>query len=285
MKLLNFLFVLTFFSTSGAYAREYSVQSPDGALSATVSDSDGTLRLSLLRTGVMLMQPSAIGINGVSRIASKPKFTTVKDETAAPFYRQQSISTEGRQMDLRLSDGFGLQIRAYNQGIAYRFYTTQKGETTVETEKADYVFGQDTKGWFGYSENTKNPLATAFQNYYDETTVSKAQDKLIFLPLTLSVGNVKVTLLESDLRSYPGMFMKASDDRLSAVFAPYPKRMEYHKWRGMTYVAEREQFIARTTGQRTYPWRVFAVTTDDTQMPVNDLVRSPTPRSSVRSTR
>ena len=272
MKLLNALFVLTFFSTLGTYAREFSVQSPDGALSATVSDTDGTLRLSLSRTGVTLMQPSAIGINGVSSIASKPKFTTVKDETVAPFYRQQSISSEGRQMDLRLSDGFGLQVRVYNQGIAYRFYTTNKKETIVETEKADYVFGQDTKGWFAYSENEKNPLAMAFQNYYDETAISKAKDRLIFLPLTLSVGNVKVTLLESDLRSYPGMFMKASNDRLSAVFAQYPKRMDYHSWRGMSYVAERESFIAKTIGQRTYPWRVFAVTTDDTQMPVNDLV-------------
>jgi alpha-glucosidase len=37
-------------------------------------------------------------------------------------------------------------------------------------------------------------------------------------------------------------------------------------------VTETADFIAKTTGARNYPWRVLAVTTDDRQMPVNNLV-------------
>jgi alpha-glucosidase len=48
--------------------------------------------------------------------------------------------------------------------------------------------------------------------------------------------------------------------------------MDYYKWRGMSYVAETEDFIAKSKGPRTYPWRVFAVSEKDTEMPVNDLV-------------
>ena len=33
-----------------------------------------------------------------------------------------------------------------------------------------------------------------------------------------------------------------------------------------------EDYIAKSKGPRTYPWRIFAVSEQDTQMPVNDLV-------------
>ena len=105
----------------------------------------------------------------------------------------------------------------------------------------------------------------AFQNYYDETHLSKAKDKYIFLPATIESGDVKVTILESDLRAYPGMFVKADGLHLRAAFAKYPKRMDYYKWRGMSYVAETEDYIAKSKGPRTYPWRVMAITEKDFQ--------------------
>ena len=48
--------------------------------------------------------------------------------------------------------------------------------------------------------------------------------------------------------------------------------MDYYKWRGMSYVAETEDYIAKSKGPRTYPWRVMAITEQDTEMPVNNLV-------------
>ena len=112
----------------------------------------------------------------------------------------------------------------------------------------------------------------AFQNFYDETKLSEAQDKYAFLPATIESGDVKVTILESDLRSYPGMFLKAEGKSLKAAFAKYPKKMGYYPWRGMSYVDETEDYIARSSGARTYPWRVMSITEKDTEMPVNNLV-------------
>ena len=48
--------------------------------------------------------------------------------------------------------------------------------------------------------------------------------------------------------------------------------MDYYKWRGMSYVSETEDYIAKSEGARTYPWRVMAITEQDTEMPVNNLV-------------
>jgi alpha-glucosidase len=190
----------------------------------------------------------------------------------APFYRHNKIWTEGNQMDLTLNDGFGLQVRACNEGVAYRFYTTNKKVTIIKDEMADFVFPHDSKAWLAYSTNDDKPFAMAFQNYYDETLLSKAKDKYAFLPVTVESGDVKVTILESDLRSYPGMFLKAESNHLKAAFAKYPKKMAYYKWRGMSYVEETEDYIAKSTGARTYPWRVMAITEKDTEMPVSNLV-------------
>ena len=125
----------------------------------------------------------------------------------------------GNQMELRLAGGFGMQIRAYDEGVAYRFYTTDKKMTVVADETADFRFADDSKAWLAYSTNDEKPFAMAFQNFYDATMLAEAKDKYAFLPATVQSGNVKVTLLESDLRSYPGMFVKAEGNHLKAAFA------------------------------------------------------------------
>jgi alpha-glucosidase len=142
----------------------------------------------------------------------------------------------------------------------------------IVDEIADFHFPEDNKAWLAYSTNDEKPFAMAFQNTYHETLLSETKDKYIFLPATIESGNVKVTILESDLRAYPGMFLKVEGHQLKAAFAKYPKKMAYYKWRGMSYVEETENYIAKSAGPRTYPWRVMAITEKDTEMPVNNLV-------------
>jgi len=255
---------------SATQAKDYRVSSPDGHLLVTVSDADG-LRLSVTRDGADVVAVR-VGLNGFTYRIGSCKQSTVIDDSDAPFYRQPHISTTARQLDMRLGGDFGLQVRAFDQGVAYRFYTRQRGETVISSEQADFIFPGDPKSWLAYTTNDEKPFAMAFQNFYDETTLSKAQPKLAFLPATVVSGDVKVTILESDLRSYPGMFLRSDQSLLTAAFAPYPKKMDYYKWRGMSYVSDTESFIARSTGARTYPWRVMAITERDTEMPVNDLV-------------
>ena len=111
-----------------------------------------------------------------------------------------------------------------------------------------------------------------FQNIYHETTLDTARRQLAFLPATVDCGKAKVTILESALHHYPGMFVKADGNNLVAVFPPYPKTMARHDWRSMTYVAERHDFIAINKGAHQFPWRIFAVSEADTDMPTNNLV-------------
>mgnify|MGYP002622725435 CR=1 FL=1 len=260
-----------------APAKNYVLTSPDGRLSVTVGNG---VNITVSRQGSEVTTVKA-ALAGMSDKVLGVHTTKVKQEDiVSPFYRQPQFTVRYRQADVMLSGGLGMQVRAYDEGVAYRFYTTSKGETIISDETAVFGFAKDAKAWLGYTTNKEKPFAMAFQNTYHETLLRDARPLPAFLPATVDCGSVKVTILESDLRSYPGMFLKKSDKgemtsdkcELTAVFAPYPKKMDYYRWRGMSYVSEAENFIAKCSGPRTFPWRIMAVTDDDTQMPVNNLV-------------
>ncbi len=274
------LLIISWFCLASAWANAFTVTSPNGRLTAILEEGD-PLTISIQLDGRVLMNPSAIGLVLVDgkQIGANGNLgfgitKTIEETIQAPFYRQREYKSVCNQLDLRIKGSFGIVIRAYDEGVAYRFYTTQKGETIIKYEIAHYDFHTAKKAWLAYSTNTEKPFAMAFQNTYHVTSLDSAKHTPAFLPVTLDCGDAKVTLLESDLRQYPGMFVKANAKGLDAGFAPYPKKMEYYKWRGMSYVAETEDYIAKSTGKRNYPWRVFAVTERDSDMPTNNMVYS-----------
>lgn len=279
-KILAVVFLLNF--VLAMHAQE--VSSPDGLLTAAISYSNG-IHLHIIYNSTTIMQPSPIGltlgdgtvIGSSSKIGSsnlkKAKLTRHTESIESPLYRQKAFSECYNELDIPLEKGFNLQVRAYNEGIAYRFMTTRKGEIVIKTETADFHFGKDNRAWLAYSTTPKQPFAMAFQNIYDETRLSSTKDIPAFLPATVECGRAKVTVLESDLVSYPNMWVRANKDgRLKASFAPYPTKMAYHPYRHMSYVAKTADYIAQSEGARPFPWRILAVTSDDTQMPVNNLV-------------
>ena len=259
-------------------AKPYKVTSPNGRISATLS-LDKTCQLSIQLDGEELMAASTIDLTladgkqaySQAKVA-RSKRSSINEVIEAPMYRQASFTFKANQLDLKLQNGFGLIVLATDEGVAYRFYHTHKNATTIYNEVADYQFGADRTAWLAYSTNKEKPLAMAFQNIYHETAIGKAEDQIAFLPVTVDCGKAKVTLLETDVVSYPGMFVRANGNSLKAEFAPYPKKMDYYRWRGMSYVKETEDYIARHEGTHSYPWRILAVTEDDTQMPLNNMV-------------
>lgn len=257
----------------------YSLLSPDGKTTVEVR-ADGQLTYSVHRNGKTILSHSNIGLvleDGIV-IGKNPgvKGTTRKrlsDDIDAPFYRSKKIVAVCNELNLKLKDGFGVLFRAYDEGVAYQFYTTRKDEVTVQNEIADFCFDKDYTTYLPHSTNTKEPLAMAYQNIYEVKPLSQASQQLAFLPVTVDYGGgLKLTILESDLEAYPGMFVQAESGRLKGVFAQLPTETAFHPRRKQEYVTKRETHIARTQGARSYPWRVLAITEKDTDMPVNNLV-------------
>ena len=250
-------------------AKNYSLTSPDGKLTVTISNG---ITISVSRQGREIVSVQADLNNACSKVRSVHTTKVLNHHIKAPFYRQPQFDDVYRQAIVHIDREVMMEVRAYNEGVAYQFMTTSKGETVIQGETAVFTFPEDSKAWLSYTTNPENPYAMAFQNTYHETHLVDARPLPAFLPATVESGNVKVTILESDLRSYPGMFVRANGNSLTAEFAKYPKKMDYYRWRGMSYVAETEDFIAKSTGARSYPWRVMAITEKDTEMPTNNLV-------------
>ena len=273
--------LLAAFTSIAVWAKSYTVTSPDGMLEATVDDTGKAITLGVSRNGVELIKPSRISLDiegrkDASSIKSARSRRNVTEAVDAEFYRQKHFDITYNELSLRLDNGTGLELRVFNDGVAYRYVTRDKGKRlTIAGETAQLDIPGDPTVYLPYTTNDEKPMAMAFQNIYDVTPLSHAKDKLIFLPATVDYGNgLKLTLLESDLEAYPGMWLKADtvNGRLDAKFAPYPVKTDFYPWRVQEYVTETAPYIALADGARTYPWRIMAVTTSDTQMPVNNLV-------------
>ncbi len=274
------LLLLSGNASFAAKEKKYVLSSPDGTLKVEIS-AGNELAYQVMHGNDTILSHSNIGLvlEDGTIVGKTPRITgerrkKIKDNIESPFYRFKEFVATGNELDLKLKGGFGIIFRAYNEGVAYRFYTTQSSDIIIKEEQAEFNFKEDYTAYLPYTTNDKKPMVMAYQNVYDITPLSKAQPKLAFLPVTVDCGSVKLTLLESDLEAYPGMFVQSQQGKygLKGVFAPYPAKTDFYPWRKQEYVTETTDFISRSRGSRSYPWRVLAITEKDTDMPVNNLV-------------
>ena len=267
-------------SCMAVFGQTHTVSSPDGRIAAEIG-TDGKLSYSITYDGKTIVEDSEIGMTladgtdagkPTKKISSKRR--SVKERISAPLYRQKEILSEYNELFLNLRNGFTITFRVFNEGVAYRFSHISKEGGVIVSETAEINFPEDHKAWLPYSTNPERPMAMAYQNTYDHCNLSQAKDILAFLPVTADCGQVKVTVMESDLEAYPGMFISVDKEEsaLVGIFAPYPKSTDFYPWRMQEYVTGVEDYIARTSGPRDFPWRILAITEDDTQMPVNNMV-------------
>jgi alpha-glucosidase len=84
----------------------------------------------------------------------------------------------------------------------------------------------------------------------------------------------KVYISESDLLDYPGMFLKGNKENpfgLQAKFAGYPLEVNQKNDRSVE-VTKHANYLAKTKGTRTFPWRVMVVTENDGQLVESEMI-------------
>lgn len=276
-----------------ANAKVATAVSPSGLVGISVEDSGKeNMLFSVTYDGRPVLEKSQIGMS-VSGKSSQQEIKksslkkNIKESITAPFHNTPRYDTEYNELTLSLNDGMKLVFRIFNDGVAYRFSSSDKKGGTIDGETADYRLTGNPTLYLAHSTNPDNPEAMAFQNFYAVTPASSASPLLSFLPATADFGQgLKMTFLESDLEAYPGMFLSAdsTSNTLKGVFAKYPASTDFYPWRKQQYVTSRENYIAKTSGARNFPWRVFAITTDDREMPVNNLVYTLASESKVADT-
>ncbi len=286
MKKLCFTLALLVMGIPGLQAKVtvHSIKSPDNRLELQVV-ANPQITFCLLRDGQVIMSSPAISLTlddgrvlGLNAKVTSKAQGSYDESIESPFYRKDVIRISYNNLVLKCKDGLGVEFRLYNQGMAYRFHTALKDPVAIVGEQARFLFEKDHTCYVPYANGPRKRFQTSFENTYTVKPISAYdQSNLAFSPLLVCLDNgVKISLTESDLESYPGMFLKGTNYNgkwgYEGVFAPIPAKTVIDPYRCQVSLEESSSILARCPGTRSYPWRVAAVAEKDTDLMENDMI-------------
>jgi len=270
-----------------ATAETFRLRAPAEALEAVIR-ADDTLTLEVRYRGRTVVRTPAIGldVDGHLRANALPRLSgnarRKVDETIRPAVPEKRAVIPDRYNELRLSFGpkLAATFRVYDDGVAYRFETAIDGEVIVRNESAGLRLGVDDSLWIALVNCRNEPGVDCFQSSYEENYQQLAAQavpdgRLGYLPITVQTAGAYLGFTESDLRDYPGLWLRhvPSEPALAGDFPRYPleEKVSGGEFK-QSLVTRRADYLARTTGTRTFPWRVMMVSPDAAGLLGNDLV-------------
>ncbi|MBM3907317.1 MAG: glycoside hydrolase family 97 protein [Gemmatimonadetes bacterium] len=261
----------------GGRGQPLTVSSPSGALTVTIGLGE-QLSWSVALRGQVVVEPSrlALTLSTGEVLGARPTVKSTRtravDEILRPVVRVKRAEVRDRFNERRIDfrGDYALVVRAYDDGVAYRWATARSGELTIAAEEATLRFTDDHLVYF--------PEETSFQSHqerqYKQVKISEIGTRFSGLPaMVVLPGGMKAVLTEADLFDYPGMDLTGSADgrTLRGLFPAYPKAVQLRRDRD-ELVTERETFIARTRGTREFPWRVLVLAERDETLLETDIV-------------
>lgn len=256
----------------------YDLRSPDNRIEVRVR-TVGQIRYDVLLNGTALLENSTLSLDvDHKKLGINPKVINAKrdshDQIVEPVVHQKFARIRDHYNELRLTcDGaYSVVFRAYNEGIGYRF------ETSLP-EKDVKVFGEEANFKFAANYIVYYPQEDSFYSHNERKYLPQALNEIApqfiaTLPAVVDVGHgAKVAIAESDLDDYPGLWLRgaAPDFALSGTFPPYPTKLVQTSDRDYKPV-ETADYIAATSGTRTYPWRVIGIADHDGDLITNEIV-------------
>ena len=268
-------------------SKTFQLPSPDKKIQVTVSVAE-KITWSVQHEGQTMLAPSPIAMQlaGGETLGANPKIIAAKQQVinetiTAVAYKKDVVENNCNQLTISCKGDYGVVFRAYNDGVACRFFTQRKEDIIVNSELAAFSFDKDYTVFIPHTSDLREgeKYSCSFEEFYTETPVSKfGTDTLGYLPLLIQYDNhKKAVLLEADVQDYPAMFVHRSKENelaLTAAFAPYPVEEALGKRSKINYIpTKRADYIARTKGTRTFPWRVLAISVQDKNLLNNDMVQ------------
>ena len=285
-KLITMLAAVLMTASAFAASNDYGLKSPDGRLQVNVNVGN-EITYTLKHDGILLLDKSVIRMNldngesfGWNDVVRKRTLKTIDEDITTVLYKKAVVENHCNELTLKFKE-FSLVVRAYDDGMAYRFVSALKTPFNVKEEVAQFNFAEDWNMWVPYvnqhTETLESQYYNSFENWYLYTPLSQwNKERLAFLPLMVDgPDGKKIAITDADLLNYPGMYLYNGDADccLEGRFAPYPKDVQQggHN-RLQMLVKSSEPYIARCEGAVQFPWRVIAVSEKDVQMADNDMV-------------
>ena len=276
---------------AAAREKSYTVSSPDGTIGITLSLGE-RFAYEVHVDGRPVVAPTPIAMTlddgsvwGGPAQPSRIRKGTADTSFATPFYIKERVADRYNWLRADFRQGFALEFRAYDDGVAYRFVSTTDKPLVIASEEAGARFPGDWACWVPYVRDCDgaeivpfgSQFKTSFENLYTVARLSELDPaRLAFLPLVVAADNgVKLCFTEADLQAYPGMYFNypGQGASLRGVFAPYPKRTHDGGHDNLqNVVVEYADFIAKAAPRASFPWRTVLIAREDRQLLDNDMV-------------
>ena len=290
---LFFLFCLISLCAS---AGNYEVSSPNGKVKVTITTDEG-VKWSVDYDGRQVLLPSAIDIRlsqgrktyGLGKVGKVARYT-VNGSFKNPFYKKLNISDAYGQLLMYTTEKFTIEVRAYDDGAAYRLISSNKKPLTVTDETVEFCFGDDYHAFVPYVNDNRGGerYCYSFESYYDEVPLSKIYpDSLAITPLAVCLPDgMKAIVMDAGVENYPGMMLKKGEGNvLKAEFAPYPLEQEIGGYDRLNLVpTKRADYIAKFVKQQSLPWRAVVITERDADILSCDMAQRLAPACRIADT-
>ncbi len=286
---------------ASAMAGSYEVSSPNGKVKVVVN-TDEAVKWSVSYSGQTVLQPSVIDIQlrqgkktlGLGKVGKVAK-QQVESSFKTPFYKKAEISDAYGQLLMHTNQKFTIEVRAYDDGAAYRLISTNTKPSVVVNETAEFSFADDYQAFVPYVNDNRGGerYCYSFESYYDEAPLSKMfQDSLAITPLAVCLPDgMKAIVMDAGVENYPGMFVKrvksgeVKGEKLVAEFAPYPLAQEIGGYDRLNLVpTKRADYIAKLDGRQSLPWRAVVITERDADILNCDMAQRLAPECRIADT-
>ncbi len=258
-------------------AETIQVKSPNETISVTVEINRSIQYSVALNDSLMLQDcPISMTLGDETVLGKDAKLAYQKavsvNRVLRPVVRVKSaeIIDHYNEKVLFFDQGFSLIFRVYDDAIAYRFKTSLDESIVVKTETVAYNFVQNHTTYFPKEES----LLTHSERLYSVVKLNSiAKDHFGSLPALIDVENgTKLLITEADLYDYAGLYLRGTaTPRLEGMFPAVAVSEEQTNDRTVV-VKERADYIAKTSGARTFPWRVCIISDMDTNLLENQTV-------------
>ena len=264
---------------------EYTVSSPNGSLELKISMRD-TLSYQIFADGEALSEISPIAMIverngrritlGENPAVEKCSRNSISQKIPMHLGENDQIDDTYNEMILDLGTLYSLHCRAYDEGVAYRIESKISGSITIRNEIAEFNFKDNPQVWIAYDEDkrTMSQWELPYKRELSVKSVKTGDYGINPCFFRNNKKNIGITVIESDLENYPGMYLlkKEAGNKLVGKWAEYPKKIKNDSKYDSQAVLERYDYIALTPGVRTYPWRGFIISRDDSELMNNDLI-------------
>lgn len=276
-KMMSLLLALAVISGSSVYAKVIDVMSPNGAIKVSVDikdriyysvsyDNDQLLKDCYLN---LQLQNETLGTNPHLRSTKRGTIDeSVKREI--PF-KNAIVRNHCNTLRMNFSGNYAVEFRVFDNGIAYRFVTDKKGDNIVMGEDFAINFPTNYKAHLSQPDGFK----TSYECPYTHVDTEKyaATDRMSYLPVLIETDKAyKILISEADLSDYPCMFLKSTGKNgMQSIFPKAPLAFGEDGDRSLK-ITEEADYIAKTDGKRSFPWRMMVISKEDKELIENEMV-------------